>query len=526
MAVEVGVPGYADKLTPCSEEARGALICLNDEIRVALEEFDTAALDSDRALDSMLLSGAAALENQRLLEVETSCPMPQRWLPVNAIYQLTIRRVEDLDQALAGRLVQIPAHLRDAAKALATSASMIPPIWVTSTALAARRGANFVKGLTQHPRVAALPSRSMLEETVVQAAQSLVDFADFLERQVAPKARGDFACGKEYFEHLLRDRHFLDVGAERLHAFGERLFERTRAELEEVCQERFGHRDFVRAVHEIQSRHPSADRLLAVYTERVNAARQFVMNRRLVTIPDRECLEVGVTPEFLRHEIPFAAYVEPAPNDPEQIGRYYVTPPVNDEQLKEHDEIGLAHTCAHEAYPGHHLQFVSANCYPAARSLPRLLNTSATLYEGWALYCEQLMLEEGFLSQPESRMLLLRDRLWRALRVMLDIELHTRGLSLSGAADRMVKALGFPRSQAEADLAWYTRSPTVPFGYATGWALITALREYVMTEETGATLQSFHDRLLSVGSVALPLVVRRAFGETAWQAVQARVLGS
>lgn len=524
VAVEVGVPGYAHLLTPGYEERKGALICLNDELRVALDELDPSALDADRRVNYSLLLGAIQLENQYLLDVEPRRSDPRRWLPVEAIYQLTIRPVEDLEHALTSRLNAIPSHLKAAEASLAAKARTVPPPWVGATAMVARRGAEFVRELAQHPRLASLPMEKLAEPRE-RAAAALLDFADFLDRDVGPAAAGDFACGPEYFEHLLQHRHFLDVGRDKLHAFGAELYERTRADLEAACLEQFGHRDFVRAVHEIQTRHPPAEKLLAVYTERMRAAREFVRARELVTVPATERLDVVETPAFMRHEIPFAAYSEPSANDPEQSGRYYVTPPIDAQQLAEHDEIGLAHTCVHEAYPGHHLQFVTANLNPAARVLPRLVNTSASFYEGWALYSEQLMHETGFLDRPESRLLLLRDRLWRALRVMLDVELHTRGLSLKDAADRMVAALGFPRSQAEADLAWYTRAPTVPLGYATGWALINALREHVRASEPGVPLQSFHDRLLSTGSIAAPMVIRRAFGEEAWGAVKRRVFG-
>ncbi|MBI3900340.1 MAG: DUF885 domain-containing protein [Gammaproteobacteria bacterium] len=524
-AVEVGVPGYAHLLTPCSEQDKGALICLNDELRVELEELNAVALDPDRFLDYRILRGAVQLENQYLLDVESRRPDPRRWLPVDAIYQLTIRPVENFEAALLARLAAIPEHLGAAQVNLEARAPSIPPLWVSSAVLAARHGADFLRALERHPKVAALANRQSLAADLGKAAEALVYFADFLERMVAPIAHGDFACGSEYFEGLLRRRHFLDVGVDQLHAFGERLFESTRQQLEAVCRERFGHTDFVRAVREIQTSHPSAENLLSVYTERMRSARAFVEARGLVTLPATEELKVVETPIFLRHEIPFAAYCEPSPNDPAQIGHYYVTPPTDAEQLAEHDDVGLMHTCVHEAYPGHHLQFATANANPAARTLSRLLHPSATFYEGWALYVEQLMHEQGFLDRPESRLLLLRDRLWRALRVLLDIELHTRGLSLDAAADRMVAALGFPRSQALADLAWYTRSPTVPLGYATGWALINALRDHIHTAEPQTSLRSFHDRLLSVGSVAAPMVIRQVFGEPAWNEVRRKVFG-
>jgi uncharacterized protein (DUF885 family) len=524
-AVEVGVPGYAGLLTPGPDERRGPLVCLNDELRVALEELDADALDADRRLDYRVLGGAIQIENQHLLDLDARCPDPRRWLPVNAIYQLTIRSVEDPGGALGSRLDAIPSHLVSAKPSLTQVAMRVPQRWATSTATAARRGADFIRALPAHPVVGPLVRSAERAAAVARAADALLDFADFLERDIAGVAAGEFACGTEYFELLLRQRHFIDAKSDALHAFGKQLFERTRAALEAACVEQFGRRDYPAVVREIQRRHPPMERLLTTYAERMRAAREFVVARGLVTMPERERLDVVATPEFMRHEVPFAAYSEPTSNDSDQVGRYYVTPPANAEQLAEHDEVGLAHTCVHEAYPGHHLQFVTANRQPAAHSLPRLLNASASFYEGWALYSEQLMHEQGFLSRPESRILLLRDRLWRALRVMLDVELHTRGLTFEAATDRMVSALGFPREHAEADLAWYTRSPTIPLGYATGWALLNALRDQVVGGGSGLTLRAFHDRLLSVGSIAMPLVIERAFGRDAWIAARNAILG-
>jgi len=185
----------------------------------------------------------------------------------------------------------------------------------------------------------------------------------------------------------------------------------------------------------------------------------------------------------------------------------------------------VPHTCVHEAWPGHHCQFVTANLNAVASSLPRLSNPSATLYEGWALYCEQLMQEQGFLQAPESRFVLLKDRLWRALRILLDVELHTRGLEVADAARRMQTALGFTHEQAMADLTWYTRAPTVPMGYATGWALINAARERLRHNEAGFDLAGFHDRLLAEGSIALPFVMRTQFGDSFWEDVRQDVFG-
>jgi len=119
---------------------------------------------------------------------------------------------------------------------------------------------------------------------------------------------------------------------------------------------------------------------------------------------------------------------------------------------------------------------------------------------------------------------MLKDRLWRTMRVMLDVELHCRGLSIEDAAKRMVDGLGIHHVQAMADLIWYTRSPGVPMGYATGWTIINRLRErQIVQQGDDFSLKNFHDALLSGGSMALALIIRRVFGDEAWADIESDV---
>jgi len=246
----------------------------------------------------------------------------------------------------------------------------------------------------------------------------------------------------------------------------------------------------------------------------MKAAREFVKKKTLVSFPPKEELHVVPTPEFRRHEIPFAAYLSPSPKDPDQVGYYYVTPVTEDDLLREHNWVGLENTSVHESYPGHHLQFSVANSIPAASTLPRLMNESSVFYEGWALYCEQLMQEQGFLKSKEHRFVMLKDRLWRALRIIIDVKTQTGRMSYNEAADLMVRELHFPRAQACADLNWYSQSPSGPMGYALGWSIINRLREQERTRLGNKfDLREFHDKLLSAGSISLPLVEKRHFAQ-------------
>lgn len=514
VAVDQGVPGYAGLLRPYDDDDVGALIVLQEKLLNGLEELDPERLDPDRQIDYRLLAGQARIEHHELLERDWRRRDPQGFLPVHAIHQLTVMPVDDFRSAFEQRLRQIPGYLRGARRHLADMPELIPLNWLEAAVISATAGARYLRSLDQHPRVRrAYPRAGSSHDLLEGAARALDEFGRFMGDELSLHADGEFASGREHFELLLSDRHFLSVSADRLYAFGQRLFDVTRKELLSATRGLRGDDDVQALVEKIHADHPAPEALLLAYREQMQAAHDFIAEHDLVSIPPSQQLHLLETPVFLRSRIRFAGYLSPAPGDPAQVGHYYVTPTSDEALLGEHNWPGLMHTCVREAWPGHHLQFVTASCLPAARTLPRLINTSATLYEGWALYCEQLMQEQGFLALPEQKFILLRDRLWRALRIMLDVQLHTRGLGLDAAATRMQMELGFRREQALSDLQRYSRSPTVPMGHATGWGLINAARDAVLSN--GGELKAFHDRLLSAGSIALPLVIERVFGECA-----------
>lgn len=514
-AVDLGVEGYSEVLMPYGDDDIGALITLHEKLIDSLDELDHAALTPDQQIDARLMRGQALIESKYLIEHDWRLRDPARFLPVNAIYQLTIRPVKDRGTALRARLSAIPGYLRGAKQHLLTEAQSIPPIWLEAALAEATQGVKYLRDLRQHPPL----QHYRLDSELDSAARALEEFARFMERELAPRANGDFACGRDMFEMLLRYRHGLDINADELHAFGARLYERVLVELKRACSALQGDDNIAALTQRIQTQYRPERDLLGLYRESMQAAHEFVRDKRLVSLPATEHLHVVETPGFLRHQIPFAAYLEPMPTDPAQTAYYYVTPPQDEASRGEHNLVSLQHTCVHEAWPGHHLQFVTANSRSSARSLPRLLNASATLYEGWALYCEQLMFEQGFLHQPESEFVLLKDQLWRALRVMIDVDIQVRGRSLAEVAGVMQARLGFSHAQAMGELSWYSRSPAVPMGYATGWALISKARER-MQGLADFNLREFHDRLLSVGSIGLPWVMRRAFGEPLWRSLR------
>jgi len=117
---------------------------------------------------------------------------------------------------------------------------------------------------------------------------------------------------------------------------------------------------------------------------------------------------------------------------------------------------------------------------------------------------------------------MLRDRLWRALRVIIDVKLHTGQFSFDDAVNLLVDKLGFDSLQAKLEVNWYCSAAATPLCYAVGREIILQTRDKVLGDVSTVDktkLKDFHDRLLSQGSIALPLIIKDVFGEQVWQSV-------
>jgi uncharacterized protein (DUF885 family) len=521
-AVDVGVYDYADLLTSYEHDDIGALLALNQKMLSALDELNVKNLDATRQMDYRIIKGAITTELHDLEENDWRYRNPIDYVPVNAIYQLLIHPGKNFHHAIDHRLQIIPEYLRGAKVMLAHYPERVVPQWAATAIDISASGADFIRGLARHPLIAAkFSSPACLQPLLDDAANALHDFAIYLETDVLPRADGKFASGHYRFNRLLNEKHFLQTDADEVLRFGERLVEQTEKELllqsEQIC----GEQDISKALDKVRAKHPEASQLLDAYRKKMQAAHSWLLKSDVITVPEKQSLKVLQTPVFMRELIPFAAYEPPLPHDEEQRGLYYVTTVKDESLLVEHNEYSIDLTSVHEAFPGHHLQFVIANQSQRC-NVTRLLHASASMYEGWALYCEQLVFEQGLYDKKEHQFIMLRDRLWRALRVIIDVKLHTGQVSLDDAVNLLVDKLGFDSLQAKLEINWYSNAATTPLCYAIGREIILKTRDKVLGDIDTidkAELKEFHDRLLSQGSIALPLIIRNVFGEQVWQSV-------
>ena len=512
-AIYYGIEGYDHLLNDYSDDVYKMETAFVQESLSTLRRIPINDLDRDEAIDYALLEGRLTIQHYEHQREDYRLKWPDTYLPVDAIYILTVRATDDFAGNLLSRLNRVPSLIQQGVANLSRPSANPPRLWTEMAIESAKGGVIFIDSLPNHPKVeTGVKDIGALQSAIANAKSAINGFASFLERELLPRSQGIYAVGEEHYNLLLKKKHFLNHDAQSLLSLGQELFAKTKQELSALADELGPGKDIEDVARRIQINHPAIDQILSAYQTAMEAAREFVKETNLVSFPPKEELHVVHTPEFRRHEIPFAAYLSPSPKDADQVGYYYVTPVSDDDLLREHNWVGLENTSVHESYPGHHLQFSVANSIPAASTLPRLMNESSVFYEGWALYCEQLMQEQGFLKSKDHRFVMLKDRLWRALRIIIDVKTQTGQMTYDEAADLMVRELHFPRAQACADLNWYSQSPSGPMGYALGWSIINRLRGQEQTRLGDKfVLREFHDKLLSAGSISLPLVEKRHF---------------
>jgi uncharacterized protein (DUF885 family) len=419
---------------------------------------------------------------------------------------------ERLHSAL-GRVREVPRVLAEGRDNVVVEE--VPPVWAQTALEQAQQAPGLFMGLLPALAAQAAPEiEAGLTEAGQAAAAAIEAYTTFLQDEVLPQAKGDFAAGRALFDEKLREEHMVDYDADELLATGWEQFRKTRAQMEALSREIDPEKSVRELMEAAKAEHPTAEGLLDAYRQEMSAIRGYVLQQEIASIPAGETLRVVETPVYLRPIIPYAAYMPPGILEAKQEGIFLVTPvdpdapPEEQEQkLKGHYWAKLPITALHEAYPGHHLQLVWGNQHD---SIPRRLgNLSATLFiEGWAFYCEELLEQMGYIAQPIQRLGRLSDQLWRAARIILDVSLHTKGMPVDEAIDFLVEECRLEPANARAEVWRYTQSPTQPQCYLMGKLAILEIVDDYRRAHPHASMREMHDAILACGSLP-PRLMRK-----------------
>lgn len=502
-ATEAGVTGQNARLGEYDEESMRAHLAAFRSMSVAVE-----ALDLDDLQDEVDRTALLNEIRSTLFEFEHEQPHvknPVFWLShfFRALYSLLDRRDAPPDQLAAAALSRLrmgPSLLRAATETLRDPAPIL-----RDTAESMIDGGETLIGLVaRFCRSEPDLDTVEIDAAAAEAEAALTRFGLALKTELA--ASDDihaFAIGEDQFNRRLHYEYVLQSSAPELWRYGLHLVEEVEASLERLARDIDPGTTWRALADRIRQETPVPGDPVTAYRGAMERARTFVEGRDLIAIPPAP-LEVLPTPDFLRPLIPFAAYSPPGPFSGDRTGRFYVTPR-SDSARKQasRSTFELPGMSLHEGYPGHHLHMLTAQALP---SMVRRILWSPITVEGWALYCEDMMGELGFYQDPRERFFQQVHLLWRAVRIIIDVGLHTRNMSPSAAILYLLEKIPLDPGEALAEVRRYCGTPTYPLCYAVGRRDILALRDdYQSRSGDHASLREFHDELMQYGGLPLSL---------------------
>jgi uncharacterized protein (DUF885 family) len=470
----------------------------------ALEAMPAYEFTGEHFLDRLTLRSHLRREVMMLDDLQTWRINPQIYLnnAAEGIHWLLVRNADNLKpvaDAIVSRLRQIPKYLDEAIDCVERPV----PLWARLTQESAEGVASLLKSLPEPLEKVTKHDRKKIQQWAKEASRAVHAYARRVSRK-AEKSEQDFAIGRERFEALIRDRLGIPMNAPEAVAAAEGLAANLKRELKIEARKFHPRKSPAEILHEASLAwdHGAKD-LLGAYRKTMRQVRAAFRQAGAVSFPAGESLQVKLVPDFMVHQFPTAAYSSPGALEKDQTGIFWVNdlslrkekPEAKRREIAQH--FGMELTSAHEAYPGHHLQFVTQHRHP---SLVRKLADHSIYYEGWTLWCEQMMIDLKISKNPYLRLAQLNDALWRANRIIIDCGLQTGALTYDGACKRLMREVGFTRARAEADVNWYTSSPTIPMSYLLGKMELMRLKR-IRVDQWKWPLRKFNDWVLGFGAI-------------------------
>jgi uncharacterized protein (DUF885 family) len=522
----LGLHEYDGKITDYSRLALDAELSRLRRFDDRLSKFDPAKLSPRQSIDLRILQAAVKknlFEMQDMSIFERNPMVYARAADVNVYIKRNFAPLEDRVRSLVAIESQIPNILIAARTNLNET---LPKPYVELAIQIAKGSADFLK----EDLVAAVAGvkdqqlRSAFHEANRKAANALNDFAAWLEREKLPKANFDFALGEEKFRRFLAQTELVDLPPQKILEIGMVQLKAEQDAFAEAAKKIDPNKSPIEVFKQIQSEHPKPENLISDITKDLDKVRKYVLNRRLVSIPSDVRAKVKETPQYLR-ATSFASMDTPGPFERRATeAYYYVTPTEKDWPEKQKQEWLTAFNyytsdvvSIHEAYPGHYVQFLHLNASPASK-IEKIFGSYAFV-EGWAHYCERMMLDEGFGAATSStpseedvkraakyRMAQADEALLRLCRLCVSIKMHTQGMSIDEATKFFRENCYYEEKPARQEAMRGTFDPGY-LNYTLGKLQILKLRDdYKAQQGDDFSLQKFHNELLNHGMPPIRLL--------------------
>jgi uncharacterized protein (DUF885 family) len=347
-----------------------------------------------------------------------------------------------------------------------------------------------------------------LADASTEASQAIGRYVEYLENDLAPRARGTFRLGRERLQQKLQLDEGIPLDHERLLAIAMRELRATQEEFRRAAA-RIDSRDPMAAWARAKSDHPAAGRVVATAQEQLEELKTFIQRQDLVSLPAAAQVQVAPTPRFYRWT--FASMWTPGPFETRPLRAYYYITDADpswpadrqEEHLRDYSVGALWAISIHEVYPGHflhyqHLRQVSSTLRKS------ILFSSTAMVEGWAHYAEHMMVEAGFRrNDPAVNLGQLAEALIRLCRLVVGLRLHSEDLSVEQGVRFFREEAYLEEASARREAERGTFDPSYVL-YALGKLMVLKLREDCKAAAPDRfSLRRFHDTLLGNGTVPL-----------------------
>jgi len=515
-----GFHQYDSQLEPRTKAAYDDEIAFYKFFRTRLAAFDSKRLPFEAQQDYELLMttlNGNLLDLENIRQWETN---PDRYSSgiTNSAYVIMSRNFAPADERLRSLIARekaMPAVFDAARKNLKN-----PPKVYTEIAIEQLPGiiSFFQKDVpaaftdVKDPQLLAEFKQS--NDGVITALEK---YQDFLKSDLLPISNGDFRIGAENYQKKLAYDEMVDIPLDRLLQIGYDDLHRNQEWFKRTAKQINPHKTPQQLLDEMQKNHPGAEQLLQAYRDDLSGIRQYIVDKKIVTIPSTVAPIVEETPPFMR-ALTFASMDTPGPYEKVAKEAYFnVTLPDPkwpreraESYLGGDNRFTMIAVAIHEVYPGHYVQFLWV---PSAPSKIRKLLGCGSNAEGWAHYSEQMMLDEGYGNgDPKLRLGQLQDALLRDARFIVGISMHTGKMTMEQAIEFFQKEGYQPKSVAEVETKRGTSDPTY-LVYTLGKLEIMKLRaDYRNREGANFNLQQFHDTFLKQGFPPIKLIRQTMLG--------------
>jgi uncharacterized protein (DUF885 family) len=547
-ATSLGFHEYDGKISDYSRLALDAELSRVRRFDDRLKKFDLEKLSARQSIDLRILQAAIKkqlFETQEMASFERNPMVYARAADVNVYIKRNFAPLEDRVRSIVLIEQQVP-NIVIAAKTNLNP--VLPRPYVELAIQIARGSAAFLrKNLVE--AVADLKDervRAEFQDSNRKAAAALTDYAAWLEREKLPKASDDFALGQEKYRRFLSETELVDLAPEKILEIGLAKLKEEKDAFAEAAKKIDPSKSPIEVFKQIQSEHPTEEMLILDVVKDLEQIRRYITTHKLITIPSEVRPRVKETPQY-RRATSFASMDTPGPFEKRASeAYYYVTPPESDWSDQQKEEWLTAFNyyttdiiSIHEVYPGHYVQFLRLNA-SSANKVEKIFDSYGFI-EGWAHYCEKMMLDQGYAGgaiaaaspspgpgavpksgptasatpkSPEEnakraakyRMAQADEAMLRLCRLCVSVKMHTQKMTVDEATKFFRDNCYYEEKPARQEAVRGTFDPGY-LNYTLGKLQILKLRDdYKAQEGENFSLQKFHNELLNHGMPPIRLL--------------------